>query len=105
MPDQYRRLAAIEVAHLAGSHMRSADREARHAALHKCKVDKLGQGLLQRRCRIEPGFVLSQGIVRAQKREWIRLEEARNAAEQRGPIGCGVGQPGPGRETPKLLAP
>ena len=85
--------------------MRGADREARHAALHKRKVDKLDQRLLKRRGRVEPGFVLSQGIVRAQERERIGLEEARNAAEQSRPIGRGVGQPGPGRETPKLLAP
>jgi len=49
--------AAVEVAHLARSHLRGADRQPRRATLDQRKVDKIGQGLLQRSRRVEGGVV------------------------------------------------
>jgi hypothetical protein len=45
------------------------------AALDERKVDGIGQGLFQRSRRVEPGFLPSERIVRAEKRQWIGLEE------------------------------
>ena len=56
------------------------------------KVDELGERLLQRGGRVEAGVVLSERIVRAEKCQWIGLEESGDAAEQGRPIGGRVGR-------------
>src|SRR5262249_8156484 len=81
MPDRDGGLAAVEVAHLARAHMRGADGEPRGATRDEGKIDKPGQSLLQRSRRVETGIVASQRIMRAEKRQWIGLEESRDAAE------------------------
>src|SRR5262249_58575282 len=95
-------LAAVEVAHLARAHVRGADRQARRAAFDERKVDQLGERLREWRRRVEAGAVASERIVRAEKSQRIGLEESRNAAEQGRPIGRGVGEPRPVRQTPEF---
>src|SRR5262245_8446946 len=105
MPGRDRSLAAVEVAHLAGVHVRGADGESRRAALDEREVDEIAQGLFQRSGRVETGLVLPERIMRAEEGKRIGLEEARNAAEQRRPVGGRVGQLRPARQAPELLAP
>src|SRR5262249_54615694 len=57
-----------------------------------------------RSSRVETGIVASEGIMRAEKRQWIGLEESRDAAEQGRPIRRRVGKPRPIRQAPELLA-
>src|SRR5262249_52767588 len=66
--------------------------------------DQLGERLCEWRGRVETGAVSSERIVRAEKSQRIGLEESRNSAEQGRPIGCGVGEPRPVRQTPEFLA-
>src|SRR5262245_24556438 len=101
MPGRNRGLAAVEVAHLARAHVRGADGEPRGATRDEGKIDKLGQSLLQRSRRVETGLVAPERIMRAQKRQWIRLEESRDAAEQRRPIRRRVGEARPIGQTPE----
>src|SRR5215813_6217502 len=104
MPHRDGGLAAVEVAHLARAHVRGADRQARRAAFDERKVDQLGERLREWRRRVEAGAVPSERIVRAEKSQRIGLEESGNAAEQGRPIGRGVGEPRPVRQTPEFLA-
>src|SRR5262245_46009216 len=103
MPHRDGGLAAVEVAHLARAHVRGADRQARRAAFDERKVDQLGERLREWRRRVEAGAVASERIVRAEKSQRIGLKESGNAAEQGRPIGCGVGEPRPVRQTPEFL--
>ena len=48
-------VAAVEVAHLAGAHVRGADGQPRLAAVDEREIDQLGQRLLQRRGRVVAG--------------------------------------------------
>src|SRR6516162_8538082 len=105
MPGRDSGLATVEVAHLARTHMRGAERQPRPATLDERKVDEIGQGLLKRSRRVEAGFVLSERIMCAEKSQRIGFEESRNTAEQGRPIGRRVGEPWPIRQAPELLAP
>src|SRR5262249_26634337 len=104
MPHRDGGLAAVEVAHLARAHARGADRHAWCAAYDERKVDQLGERLREWRGRVEAGAVPSEWIVRAEKSQRIGLEESGNSAEQGRPIGRGVGEPWPVRQTPEFLA-
>src|SRR5215831_17264352 len=104
MPDRDGGLAAVEVAHLAGAHVRGADRQAWRAAFDERKVDQLGERLREWRGRVEAGAVASERIVRAEKSQRIGRKESGNSAEQGRPIGRGVGEPRPVRQTPEFLA-
>src|SRR6516162_8865275 len=104
MADRDGGLATVEVAHLARAHMRRADGKPRRAPLDERKVDQLAERLRQRCGRVEAGAVASERIVRAEKGKRIGFEEAWNAGEQGRPIGRGVGEPRPVRQTPEFLA-
>ena len=82
MPGRDSGLATVEVAHIARSHVRGADRQARRAASDERKVDEIGQGLLERSRRVEAGFVPSERIMCTEKSQRIGFEESRNTAEQ-----------------------
>src|SRR5260221_4579850 len=105
MPGRDSGLATVEVAHLARSHVRGANRQPRRATLNERKVDEIGQGLLQRSRRVEAGFVLSERIVRAEKSQRLGLEESGNAAHQGRPVRRRAAKHRPVRQTPELLAP
>src|SRR5262249_44056935 len=99
MPDRDGGLAAVEVAHLAGAHVRAADRPA-----WRPTVDQVGERLGEWRGGEGAGAVASERIVRAEKSQRIGGKESGNAAEQGRPIGRGVGELRPVRKTPEFLA-
>ncbi len=72
--------AAVEVTHLAGAHVRGADREPRLAVVDQREVDQFVQRLLQRRGRVEAGAIGAERDVRRGMRTRVRLEESGNAA-------------------------
>ena len=57
------------------------------------EVDELVERLLQRCGRIEAGMIGAERHVGAEKGAWVRLEEGRDAAQQRLPIGMVSGRP------------
>ena len=55
--DRERHVAAVEIAHRAGAHLRSAHLEPRPGLIDQLEVHKLGQGLVQRHGRVAAGIV------------------------------------------------
>ncbi len=80
MLDADRHVAAVEIAHPAGAHVRGANGQARLAAIDQGKVDEIEQRALERHGRIVPGVVGAERHVRSPKRHEVGDEETRNAA-------------------------
>jgi hypothetical protein len=50
-------VAAVEIAHLAGAHMRGTDGQARLAFIEQVEIDEIGERAFQRRRRVVAGIV------------------------------------------------
>ena len=62
------RVAAVEVAHLAGADMRGADRQPRRAAVDLSEVDQFVERLFERRGRIVAGAIGAERMMHAPMR-------------------------------------
>jgi hypothetical protein len=71
------RIAAVEIAHLARSQMRRADRQTRRAAIDERKIDEVEQCRPEWRGRIVAGAIGPERISCAELRQRIQGEEVR----------------------------
>jgi hypothetical protein len=68
-------IATVEIAHLAGTHVRGAYREPRIAPIDEWEVDNFSERLFERGCRIEFGAIRAQWHERAPKADALGSEK------------------------------
>ena len=69
-------LAAVEVAQLAGPDVDGADGQPRVPAVQVLEIDQPRERRLERIGRVVGGLFDTDGIVHAEDRAWVGLEEA-----------------------------
>src|SRR6516164_2280126 len=91
------RLAAVEIVHHAGAHVRGTDCKSWRSCVDDRKVHQLGEGLPERRGRIESGAVHPQWDLCSPERRQMRLKKSRNTSDKGRPVRPGVRNSFPSR--------
>ena len=101
MVERDRYAAAVEIMHLAGSHVDGPDRQPRLFGGDALEIDKIAKGLAEAVDRVKRGALDTDQRVESQRDGAVRGKITRNAAEQRHQVRGGVA----GQITERQIAP
>src|SRR5262249_10973077 len=97
--DTDRAVAAVEVLHLTGAYVCSADREPRIAFVHQREVDEFEQCLFKRSGGVKASGIRAKRNMCSEERPRVGLKKIWNAAKDCLPVGDNIGQSGPRQST------